>query len=101
MQYPKITREVREDYLEYIRKKACLIGVGCTGPVHPHHVQTRGSGGSDFTCIPLCSKHHVAYHNCGKKNFEDMHHVEVWHEAFKLLLDFFKGRDTCEWVNIN
>ncbi len=40
----------------------------CVGPVQAHHAGERGLGqrAHDRTCIPLCLKHHQAWHDSGK-----------------------------------
>jgi hypothetical protein len=61
----KVMAVVGEDadpkaYLDYIRSMPCLVqGRDCYGKVEPHHLQSRGAGGSDFLAIPLCSGHHT------------------------------------------
>jgi hypothetical protein len=50
-----------QKFLEEIRKLPC-IACGKHGPSEAHHVQTRGSGGSDdwWNILPLCHGHHTA-----------------------------------------
>lgn len=49
-----------DDYLDFIRSKPCCL-CGKEGPSEAHHVAQGGVGmkGSDMSCIPLCSEHHV------------------------------------------
>lgn len=32
--------------------------IKCSGPMDPHHQQTRGAGGGDDQVVPLCRTHH-------------------------------------------
>src|SRR4030095_26958 len=64
---------VDEDYLRFIRGKACLIQTGCVGPVDPDHLTARGTGEhkrNDYTAIPLCRMHHGERGNLGNDNLE-------------------------------
>ena len=79
-----------KDYLKYIKSKHCLV-CGST-PVDADHQDTIGMGGDrkkqsikDFTCIPLCRKHHTERHNIGSFQFEHKYSLNLWKEAFYLL----------------
>lgn len=51
---------------------------GCTRrPAEPHHVRTRGAGGSDSDCVPLCHEHHMELHGKGRHTFETKHAVDL------------------------
>lgn len=39
-------------------------------PVDPHHVKTRGAGGSDLLAVPLCRVHHVEVGFRGSNTFQ-------------------------------
>lgn len=44
---------------------------GCSlhsGP--PHHVKTRGAGGTKRNQVPICWEHHMEIHSLGKTSFE-------------------------------
>ena len=83
-----------KDYLKYIKSKHCLV---CgSSPVDADHQDTIGMGGDrkkqtikDFTCIPLCRKHHTERHNIGSFQFEHKHSLNLWKEAFYLLRGYF------------
>lgn len=59
--------------------------VGCAVPscracppsvrIEPDHATTRGSGGKDDACWPLCTFHHRQRHDLGLRTFERMHGV--------------------------
>lgn len=64
LQKPK--RFESEKYKEFIRKQKCCACnthiIGRKPETDPHHVKSKGAGGSDLTCIPLCRKHHTEIH---------------------------------------
>lgn len=77
---PRRSSRVRDKaYLEFIRRESCCaylvqvpslsvhIHSECEGRVHAHHAGARGYGqkASDRTCIPLCMRHHRAFHDLG------------------------------------
>lgn len=80
LQKPK--RIVDETYKIWIKGHPCLV---CWNPSDPHHLKSRGSGGSDYTCIPLCRKHHSELEQIGKKRFETKHMVDLWRECHRYL----------------
>jgi hypothetical protein len=61
MKYPKPKRYINEEYLNWIRMQPCF---NCkkSPPSDPHHILSRGAGGSDLAVIPLCRICHVKYH---------------------------------------
>ena len=83
-----------KDYIKYIKSKHCLV---CGGsPVDADHQDTIGMGGDrkkqsikDFTCIPLCRKHHTERHTMGSYQFEHKLSLNLWKEAFYLLRGYF------------
>jgi hypothetical protein len=75
-----------EEYLEYIRGIPCYI---CSvQPVHPHHVETAGVGikGSDYSCVPLCPRHHRECHDIGRHKFEKTYKVTLYHAISRCLI---------------
>lgn len=51
---------------------------------HPHHIVTRGAGGSDdpVNLIWLCAKHHDEVHTKGSETFAQEHGLEErWEKA--------------------
>ncbi len=89
---PKITRETDKEYLDYIRSHACLIGILCYGKVEPHHDPTVGAGGSDYTSVPLCRKHHSEVGQIGKKRFQEKYGVNFDKERVRLLTGCLSAR---------
>ena len=81
------------DYLKYIKSKNCLVcGSSPVDPDHLEHLQMGGSnpqGIKDFSCIPLCRKHHRERHDIGNFQFENKHYINLWKEAFYLLRGYF------------
>lgn len=56
------------DFLAFVHTLNCRMGMQdpCDGALHAHHAGERGYGqkAPDETCIPLCHKHHHAWHGC-------------------------------------
>lgn len=89
LQFPSPRRETSKQYIEYIRSLPCTV---CLDPfVDAAHVQTRGSGGTDFAVVPLCRKHHTEQHTIGIRTFEEKHGVNLWEKAFRCLSVFAYG----------
>ena len=56
---PKPTPPLRDKtYRDWIDSLPCGICRDTLTVTH-HHVKTKGSGGGDDSCVPLCFKHHV------------------------------------------
>ena len=73
----KETREIDLNYMAFIRTLKCLIGnEKCFGVMNAHHVISRGAGGSDYTCVPLCYAHHREVHDRGTETFQKEHNVD-------------------------
>ena len=90
MEYPKIKREIDKDYLAYIRKQPCLVGLFCRGRVAPHHDPSIGAGGSDYRALPLCANHHTTVHQIGRKSFQDRSMLNFNKERVRLLIGYIK-----------
>ncbi len=60
---PKVARIEDQNTIQATRKKYCEL---CGKPAYkePHHIKTRGAGGSDIpeNLIQLCGEHHFAVH---------------------------------------
>lgn len=77
-------------YIEFVKTRPCCI---CNAyPVDAHHLSAIGMGRNrknnydeDFTCVPLCRKHHTEYHNSGLIAINNKYGVDLWREAFMLL----------------
>lgn len=63
---PKPKRIKDPKLIKELGKKPCTA-CGAFGATQVHHVKTVGAGGHDTrqNCIPLCMKHHAAWHNHG------------------------------------
>lgn len=88
---PKHINDRDSQYREFIRSFPCLVK-GCREtPIHAHHMETGGMGtkGSDYSCIPLCHKHHTggnqSIHNQGEINFRSIHKVDLTEAKESLL----------------
>ena len=50
------------------------------------------SKASDFTCVPLCHKHHVAgrdsVHQLGPQKFEEVHNVDLKELQIRFLIRY-------------
>jgi len=46
-------------------------------------------GLKDYSCVPICRKHHTERHDLGLRRFEEKHNVNLWKEAFYLLRGYF------------
>ena len=65
-------------YLDWVRSLPCLLaGVGCVDTVQPHHVRSRGAGGTDRETVPLCWLHHAEGHQVGWCTFERRYQVDL------------------------
>lgn len=63
-----------EAYLDFMRKQPCLIKGGMSDP---HHVKTRGAGGSDFLTVNLNRKYHSELEQIGMFRFEHKYGVDI------------------------
>ena len=83
----KPKRVVDEKYLEYIRKRGCLLS---NENSDPHHLISRGAFGSDYTTIPLARRFHTEIEQIGVKKFEEKYNINVWRECHRLLERYFR-----------
>lgn len=56
--------------LAWVRTQRCLLyqpslhmRCECWGGIHPHHAIHRSQGGKDDAAVPLCFRHHRAWHD--------------------------------------
>ena len=83
-----------KDYIKFIKSHFCIV---CAkSPVDAAHLEHIGMGGNrkinslkDFSCVPLCREHHSQRHNIGNYNFESIHSVNLFKEAFHLVRKYF------------
>jgi hypothetical protein len=62
----------------------------CYGRVDPHHLVTRGAGGTDLTLVPLCRLHHQELHTVGVETFQQRHGVNLWRELVRIIENNFE-----------
>ena len=78
-------------YLKHIRNQSCAVcGVL---EVDPHHVKTRGSGGSDLDAIPLCRHHHQEFHHIGVDTFQEKYQLDYREIQITHLQNYIEGAD--------
>lgn len=87
----KSRREIDNNYVRWVHGWECVVPY-CEKryPVHAHHVKTRGTLGSDRTCLPLCADHHVGnsgVHTVGVITFQKKHNID-----FDALVEEFNRR---------
>ena len=82
-----------ESYLNFLRSHVCIV---CAhSETEPHHVSTRGAGGSDLLAVPLCRRHHMEVHQIGTETFEQEYDFEFRDAHIELLQDFIEEH----WVS--
>ena len=74
----KIFRD--NDYLDWVRRRPCLVS-GSTQQVVAHHVRIGLSGGmglkpSDYRTLPLDARLHRLLHDTGEKTFWKEHNID-------------------------
>jgi hypothetical protein len=96
MMIEKPKRYESEAFLRFVRTQPCVVCESANyGEVDAHHVETRGSGGSDLSAIPLCRMHHTEIHMVGVDTFARRH--RVFYDQVKLqLLDKFIREGGCD-----
>jgi hypothetical protein len=90
---PKPRTARSKEYLEFIRRRACLVG--CAAPVEAHHVNEKGKAAtgkktSDFRTVPLCRICHDSYHFLGREAFEALNKLDLEGEIIRLLAAFHR-----------
>ena len=87
MRIPKAKPVDDPEYREYVRSLVCYV---CAHgkPVEPHHMETGGTGmkGSDYSCVPLCTRHHREAHDVGKETFEEQYKLSLWRGVARTLI---------------
>jgi hypothetical protein len=69
-------------YLAWIRTLPCVV-CGLTLGIEASHTGPHGLGqkSSDYSAIPLCSKHHRtgrdSYHRLGPRRFSELHNLDI------------------------
>ena len=86
----RVSGQPDEPYRKYVRGLPCLVAqkLGhrrkCIARVQPHHVKTRGSGGSDQQLVPLCAGHHDEIHFMGRHSWAALHGLDLPAAAARL-----------------
>ena len=91
------TRVVCEEYKAWVRARGCCVCL-MPPPSDPDHLKARGLGSgkrNDFTCIPLCRKHHQERHS---QRFK--FGVDLWEVVSYQLIEFFADKDRRKNVKI-
>ena len=84
----KPRRVTDEGFLTFVRSRYCCVP-GCVAPdTDPHHTKSRGSGGSDYTAIPLCRVHHNEIHVIGSWRFETLRGLGLATVSINLLEEY-------------
>ena len=91
----KLTKPKRyknKAYMEYIKQQPCCVtGMMMvnqdTGQTEsdPHHTASRGSGGSDLSCVPLLHELHQEGDKIGWKTFQMKYDIDFREVRLKLL----------------
>jgi hypothetical protein len=81
-------RETDEDFLAYTRQQKCAVCLD-RPPNDPHHLTSRGAGGSDLTAIPMCRDCHRRYHDLGHDAFQNHRSIDLWKQAHRHLRRYF------------
>ena len=89
LKFPKPTKTVDEDYLDFVRSQGCLI---CgKKPSDPDHLIARGwrePKRNDFSAVPLCRKHHGERQSKGTKWLNEKYSLDLWREAWRLATEW-------------
>ena len=70
--FPKPSRDRDPQYLAWVRGRPCCV-CGAAPPSEPHHMVTRGAGGSDCLVVPVCRVCHSSAHSMGLQRFARLH----------------------------
>jgi len=82
-----VSQTVRDEaFLAFVRERPCVV-CGDSAPSDPHHLDSgvMGSKGDDWTCVPLCRRHHREYHDQGERWMRKQYSVDLWKESHRLL----------------
>lgn len=82
----KTKRYESPNYRAWIRTRRCLV-LDCYKVSEPHHGITRGAGGDDKDCVPLCEGldgHHAEIHRIGRWAFSERYRLDLKEAAVEL-----------------
>lgn len=64
---------------EWLRQMSCCV---CgRQPSDPHHVRSRGAGGTAKDLVPLCRADHRELHQIGARTFAERHEIDLEWQA--------------------
>lgn len=87
----RFKKSVDDPYRTWVKTLPCLIAGRsyfgrnggeyvhkCEGPIDPHHTTSKGAGGHDRTCVPLCRLAHTMLDSpgWGKKTFATRYGID-------------------------
>jgi hypothetical protein len=76
-------------YVGFIHWTGCVVGRGCSGPVHAAHRISRGAGGTWRELFGACERHHEQGHRIGLQSFQRLHGLN---------LEAICARNVTEWA---
>ena len=91
---------VLPEYLKFVKSKPCPILHVHGGPMDIHHLKAVGWREwkcNDLTGVPLCRAAHTEIEQIGESAFREKYNVNLWKEAFFLLLEFAVKK---EWIKV-
>ena len=83
-----------KEYIKYIKSKPCTVCGDIN--VDAHHMDTIGMGGNrklptnkDYSCVPLCRKHHQEWHQIGNEKFREKYREDLWKMVYWCMREWF------------
>lgn len=64
------------EHADTVRSLPCCA-CGSRSQIHPHHVRSRGAGGTAADLAPLCMTCHDRVHTMGRLSFEAAHGIDL------------------------
>jgi len=90
MQDPAPKRQVDEDYKQWVTRFPCIASGKPADD--PNHLDSQGSGGSDYTVVPMTRGVHTQFHKMPLSKFEKRWGVNTWRAAHQLTRRYFAGK---------